>query len=197
MKIYDVSQEVFSCAVYPGDPAPKKETLCSMHQGDAYNLTAFSMCAHNGTHIDAPGHFISDGADVSGIRLESTVGEAFVTHFNGALSKNDAENILKKAEQANVNAKKRILIGGEATVTLDAAKVFAKEGVLLIGNNSQTVGPKDAPMAVHKLLLGMNIVLLEGLRLDTVPEGVYFLCAQPLNLAGSDGAPTRAILLRF
>ena len=54
MIIYDISQEVFSCEVFTGDPAPEKQMLCSMEKGDEYNLTAFSMCAHNGTHIDAP-----------------------------------------------------------------------------------------------------------------------------------------------
>lgn len=54
MMIYDISQEVFSCQVYTGDPAPEKRVLSSMEEGDSYNLTAFSMCAHNGTHIIEP-----------------------------------------------------------------------------------------------------------------------------------------------
>ena len=64
MKIYDISQEVFTCKVYPGDPAPQKETLSAMERGDLYNLTIFSMCAHNGTHIDAPSHFLKHGKTV-------------------------------------------------------------------------------------------------------------------------------------
>ena len=64
MKIYDISQEVFSCNVYPGDPKPERKTLSSTEKGDLYNLTAFSMCAHNGTHIDAPFHFLSEGKTV-------------------------------------------------------------------------------------------------------------------------------------
>ena len=61
MQIYDISQEIFSCQVYPGDPKPEKQTLSAMKNGDLYNLTAFSMCAHNGTHIDAPFHFLPAG----------------------------------------------------------------------------------------------------------------------------------------
>ena len=57
MKIYDISQEVFGCVVYPGDPEPKKEVLSRMSDGALYNLTALSMCCHNGTHVDAPFHF--------------------------------------------------------------------------------------------------------------------------------------------
>ena len=64
MKIHDISQEVFSCAVYPGDPKPERQVLCATAEGEAYNLTAFSMCAHNGTHVDAPFHFLGDGKTV-------------------------------------------------------------------------------------------------------------------------------------
>ena len=67
--------------------------------------------------------------------------------------------------------------------------------ILLIGNESQTVGPENAPMEVHLILLGAGVVLLEGIRLAKVPEGVYLLNAAPLNLAGADGAPCRAILI--
>ena len=62
--IYDISQELFSCAVYPGDPAPTREVLADMEKGDIINLTAFSMCAHNGTHLDAPAHFVKGGKTV-------------------------------------------------------------------------------------------------------------------------------------
>ena len=61
MKIYDLSQEVFSSEVYPGDPKPERMVLNTMEDGDVYNLTASQMCAHNGTHIDAARHFIKDG----------------------------------------------------------------------------------------------------------------------------------------
>ena len=73
--------------------------------------------------------------------------------------------------------------------------MFADAGVLLVGNESQTVGPENAPMKVHLILLGAEVVLLEGIRLAKVPEGVYLLNAAPLNLGGADGAPCRAILL--
>ena len=89
------------------------------------------------------------------------------------------------------------MIKGEAIVSLEAAEVFASEGILLLGNEAQTVGPEDAPMEVHQALLGAEIVLLEGVRLQNVPEGAYLLNAAPLNLSGADGAPCRAILLEL
>ena len=191
MIIYDITQELFSCEVYPGDPAPKKEILASTDKGEVCNLTALSMCAHNGTHIDAPYHFFSDGKTVDMLPLEKTVGEAYIAEHTGDVSAGDAENILKKA-----NGISRILIKGDATVTEEAARVFAEADIDLLGNESQTVGPKEAPMAVHKILLSRDVVLLEGIRLGDVPEGIYMLCAQPINLGGCDGAPTRAILIK-
>ena len=195
MKIYDISQEVFSCQVYPGDPAPRKEMLSLMEKGDLYNLTTFSMCAHNGTHIDAPFHFIKDGKTVDAICLEALVGMAFVAEHEGIVTGYDAVEIIKKAKEQNPEAAKRILIKGAAEVSLEASKVFASSEILLLGNESQTVGPEDAPMAVHRILLAADVVLLEGIRLSDVSEGVYLLNAAPLNLGGADGSPCRAILI--
>lgn len=196
MKIYDISQEVYSCVVYPGDPAPQKETLSNMDNGDLYNLTAFQMCAHNGTHVDAPFHFLNDGKTVEQMNLESFVGFCFVAEHQGVVTSENAREILRKAANATKpEAAKRILIKGNAEVSLEAAEVFTDAKVLLVGNESQTVGPENAPMAVHKVLLGAEVVLLEGIRLAEVPEGVYLLNAAPLNLAGADGAPCRAILI--
>lgn len=195
MKIYDISQEVFSCQVYPGDPTPEKKTLCSMEQGDLYHLTAFSMCAHNGTHIDAPFHFLRDGKTVDALGLEAFVGMAYVAEHHGLVSADDAAGIIQKAKEHSPEAAKRILIKGAAEVTLEAAKVFAASKMLLLGNESQTVGPENAPMAVHLALLGSDVVLLEGIRLAEVPQGVYLLNAAPLNLSGADGSPCRAILI--
>ena len=195
MKIYDISQEIFGCRIYPGDPAPEKKVLGSMENGDLYNLTAFSMCAHNGTHIDAPFHFIKDGKTVDEIGLEAFIGQAYVAEHRGIVSGADALEILEKAKAQNPEAAKRILIKGVAEVSSEAAKVFAAAELLLLGNESQTVGPEGAPMAVHHILLGANVVLLEGIRLALVPEGVYFLNAAPLNLSGAEGAPCRAVLI--
>ena len=195
MKIYDISQEVFSCQVYPGDPAPERNILSSMEKGDLYNLTAFSMCAHNGTHVDAPFHFLQDGKTVDAISLDAFVGMAYVAEHEGDITADDAIGILERAREAGRNCVKRILIKGKAVVTLEAAEVFSEAGLLLFGNESQTVGPEDAPMAVHLKMLGADMVFLEGIRLAEVSEGSYFLNAAPIHLGDADGAPCRAVLI--
>ena len=197
MKIYDISQELFSCAVYPGDEPPVRSVLKSMEDGSMYNLTAFSMCAHNGTHIDAPNHFCFDGITVEQIALEAVIGKCFVFQEAGGITADRAESMLAQARERDSEAAKRILIGGDITVTPEAAEVFARERILLLGNESQTVGPLMSPAQVHCTLLDAGTVLLEGIRLGEVPEGVYLLNAAPLNLGGCDGAPCRAVLIRI
>ena len=195
MKIYDISQEVFGCRVYPGDPIPEKKELKSMEKGDLYNLTGFSMCAHNGTHIDAPRHFINDGKNVNEMSLEAFIGMAYVVEHSGVVTDNDATEIIEKAKKYNAEAAKRILIKGDIEVSLEAAKVFASSNILLLGNEPQSVGPQNEPMAVHLVLLGADVVLLEGICLSEVSEGVYFLNAAPLNFSGAEGSPCRAVLI--
>ncbi|MBR5094309.1 MAG: cyclase family protein [Oscillospiraceae bacterium] len=190
--IYDITQELFTCEVYPGDPAPRSERLASLAQGDVCNLTAFSMCAHNGTHLDAPAHFIPDGKTVDQIGPERCFGPAYVAEHQGPLHAEDARRIMVRA--ATGGAGERILLKGDLVVMEDAAEIFAAAGIFLLGNESQTVGPSDAPARVHRILLGADVVLLEGIRLAQVPEGAYLLSALPLNLGGSDGAPCRAVL---
>ena len=189
-KIIDISQEIFTCAVYPGDPVPEKQTVYSTGAGDLYNLTSFAMCAHNGTHIDAPFHFLHNGKTVDRMDLAYFVGDCYVARHEGDVTATDAEEILKKA-----NGAERILIAGKATVTAEAAEVFAAGEIKLLGNEGQTVGPADAPMQVHLILLRRGIALLEGIVLHHVPVGHYFLSAAPLNLAEADGAPCRAYLV--
>lgn len=197
MEIYDISQEVLGCVVYPGDPAPKATAVANMEEGSLYNLTKFEMCAHNGTHIDAPYHFYQDGKTVDQMSLEKTVGWCYVAEFDGALTKSAAEEIFAQAEREHPQSQKKLLFKGKTTVTEESATYLVAKGVELIGVESQTVGPEDAPMQVHLILLGKEVCLLEGLRLGHVPKGVYFLHAAPLNFSGFDGSPCRATLTQF
>ena len=161
-----------------------------MDAGDVINLTAFSMCAHNGTHVDAPAHFIAGGDTVDKLPLSKTVGHCTVISHAGDVTAADAARMLQIAGNC-----KKLLVKGDAILTLEGAQVLAASGMDLYGNESQTVGPENAPMAVHKCLLGANVVLLEGVRLAHVLDGRYLLCAVPINLGGADGAPCRAVLI--
>ena len=195
MKIYDISQEVFGCAVYPGDPKPEIKIMLKISDGAVCNLSAFSMCAHNGTHVDAPLHFLDGGKSIDQVEMDRFIGYAYVAAHEGPVLASDAERILETARKRDERSAERILVKGKATVTAEAAKVFAEKEIKLFGNESQTVGPENVPKEVHLIMLGAQIVLLEGIRLADVEEGVYILHAAPLNLGGAEGAPCRATLI--
>ncbi|MDF2942934.1 MAG: cyclase family protein [Herbinix sp.] len=190
MKIYDITQELFGGKVYPGDPAPSFERVSKMEEGAMYNLTKFQMGAHNATHLDAPFHFYESGKTIEQLELSRCIGPCSV--IDVADYKEEKELI--KALEA---CQKRILLKGHHAVTLELAKIFNQLGVLLVGVEVQSVGPIEAPMPVHLELLGKDVVLLEGLVLEEIKVGEYFLFAAPLKLGGSDGAPCRAVLLNF
>jgi arylformamidase len=187
MKIYDITQELFGGIVYPGDAAPSYERVLKISEGAPCNLTNFAMGAHNATHLDAPYHFYDNGKTIEQVELSRCVGECSVLEL-AKYEKVKIEELLK-------TCKKRLLIKGDCVVTLELAKLFNQEGMVLVGVEGQSVGPLDSPMPVHLELLGREVVLLEGLVLGEVTEGNYFLSAAPIKLGGSDGAPCRAILI--
>ena len=124
--IIDISQEVFSCAVYPGDPKPRLQRLSDMADGALYNLSSFSMCAHNGTHIDAPAHFFADGKTVEQIDLTACCGRCFVCHHAGDLPGDTAAEILAAARQHG--CQQRILLADDCVVGTAAAEAPAFRG---------------------------------------------------------------------
>ncbi len=196
-RIIDISQEVFSCKVYPGDREPQKIIEKRISQGELYNLSSFTMCAHNGTHMDAPFHFLENGKTIEQIPLDKMIGWCTVIEFNGEMGSETAKQILAKAQEFHAEASKKILLKGNAVVTEEAAQVFAEHHIDLIGVELQSVGPEEAPMKVHQILLKEEVCLLEGICLQRAEEGIYFLHAAPLALGGFDGAPCRATLVQL
>ena len=188
MNIYDISQELFSGRIFPGDSTPTLTKIRSIEAGDSYNLTDLQMCVHNATHIDAPAHFLPKGKTIEQIELSRCIGPASVIAFEGIITANDIKKRLQKSE-------KRVLFKGSGVLTPEAATELNKLGIILVGTESQTVGDEENLAAIHLELLKKEVVILEGLVLKGIPEGHYFLFAAPLKLGGVEGAPCRAILI--
>jgi formiminotetrahydrofolate cyclodeaminase/kynurenine formamidase len=186
MKLYDISQELFSSTVFPGDVPPTFSRVMTIPK-DVCNLTTLSMCVHNGTHMDSPRHFVQDGKTVEELPLSIFYGECRVVAFQGLISKKAILPVLATGCE-------RLLLKGACEISEEAAVAITESKVRLIGVESQSVGNSNSPAPVHLILLGHEVTPLEGLRLGEVPEGKYWLSAFPVNLAGSDGAPVRAVL---
>lgn len=188
MKIIDITKELFSAPVYPGDPRPELEPIHRMEEGAGCNLSVLHACLHNGTHMDAPLHFCADGKDMAAVNLEDCIGECSVVCWDGELYGADVENMLP-------SLRPRVLFKGNVQISQSAAFVLSDSQITLVGVEAQTVEPDGGDGSVHRQLLGNNIVLLEGVDLSRVEEGTYFLFAAPLKIEGADGTPVRALLL--
>lgn len=180
MKIYDITQELFSGQIYPGDTPPTFRQVQSLSDGKDCNLTDISMCTHNGTHMDAPAHYIETGKTIDQLPLDIFIGPAMVT-----------EGIPSKEKWAALSQPTRLLIKGNQELTETEAALLSNSNLQLIGVEPQSVGSPE----VHHILLSKGIALLEGLVLTDVPEGQYTLIAPPLKLGGLEGAPCRAMLV--
>ncbi len=189
MTIYDISRELLSAPRYPDDDGPKLETVMSMAEGSMYNLSNLHMCVHNGTHVDAPLHFIEDGESIENVSLDKCVGYCTVIECDHPLTGQEAEELLPVI-------RKRLLIKGNGSITQSAAFVLAQGGIKLVGVETMSVGDPSAPRAVHLELLGAGAALLEGLNLSKVEVGDYYLVAAPLKIKGAEGSPCRAVLLK-
>ena len=188
MQPIDITRELLHAPVYPGDPAPALTPLSRMEYGDVCNTSALSLCVHNGTHLDAPRHFVDGGADIAELPLSRCIGECSVVEYDGMVTGAQLERVLHRLE-------KRILFKGDAQLHPSAAFVLAESGVELVGVEGPSVATGDFVTPVHRELLGAGILLLEGLDLSAAREGRYFLVAAPIRVAGADGAPVRAVLL--
>ena len=71
-----------------------------------------------------------------------------------------------------------------------------EHGVQLVGVDYLSVAPYEEGAPTHEILLKAGVVVVEGLNLSKVMRGFYELYCLPLKIAGSDGAPARAILIQ-
>jgi len=186
-RLIDISRTLENISKTPGDLSPAMRRARSMSEGEDYNLTELTMCVHNGTHIDAPLHFIADGGDVISCLPDIYVGKCLVREYTAALSARDIEVLPDDCT--------RLLIKGDVTVTEEAAQAIIRSGLVMVGIERNAIGVPGDPVPVHVMLLGAKIGVLEGLDLSDAPEGEAFLMAQPLKLAGCEGAPCRALLM--
>ena len=210
MTIYDISLTISpSLPTWPGDPALELKQIESMDQGAHANVTHISAAVHLGTHVDAPHHFLNDGRTVENLPLDVLTGPCYVVQLPDGVEAITAEMLERMELTFDF---KRILFGtsnshwwknGETkfqtdfvAITEDGAEWLVKRGVQLVGVDYLSVAPYGESVPTHTVLLKAGVVVVEGLNLSQVSRGFYDLYCLPLKIAGSDGAPARAILIQ-
>ncbi len=193
--------------VYEGDAPMKFEFLKDMRKGDALTLSAYSLGAHSGTHIDAPMHFVLGGASIDRVPLQPLIGPARVIDIPDGVQAIDVAELNRhewKGAQRVIFRTRSSLRGWMASANFhrdfayiapDAAQLLADAGVQLVGIDYISAEQFGAPAPMtHRILLGKGIPIVEGLSLEGVSAGDYDLIVLPIKIAGHEGAPARAIL---
>jgi arylformamidase len=206
--IHDISLPISeSLIVWPGDPGVKITQTSRLDKGDLMTVSRLDMSAHTGTHVDAPCHFFPGGSSVDTLDLNVLVGSALVVHAleADALSADvlerlaippGTERVLFRTRNSNRWARGEPEFDENfVAITEDGAHWLVEHGVRLVGIDDLSVGPFDGPMATHLILLSAGVIAVEGLNLSGIAPGLYQLVCLPLKIAGSDGAPARAILI--
>lgn len=191
MKYYDITRELLSSPVYPGDREPELEKVFDMHGGADFNLCSLSCSLHAGTHCDAFLHFCRDGQDIASMSLDHFIGPCLVLSVpeNSLVTEDDLRDRLPEGTT-------RLLLksGGTSFLAPSGAAVLLRRGILTLGTDASSVAPPDNEAGIHVPLLSGGVALIESLWLEKVPDGEYFLSAAPLKICGAEGAPCRAVL---
>ena len=161
------------------------------------------MSVHAGTHIDAPFHFVPDGATIEALPLETFIGPALVQVV-------EADRYITEAhvETMDLQGETRVLFKTRTsqllygatldpdfvTFSVEAAGALVGRGIKLAGLDYLSVAHADEQIPVHRAFLDHGVVLLEGIDLPEVTPGRYDLMCLSIRLRGADGAPCRAVL---
>jgi len=192
--IYDISTPLSdSTPVYPGDPPVRIRRVSDLASGDEFMLSEIAMSLHAGTHIDAPSHFIPDASTVDAIPLDVLIGDAILADITttGAIT----EDILKQFSFPADTTRLLLRTPDVAALSRCGAQWLVDTGVKLIGIDRLSIGSPDQSDAVHRILLAAGVVIVESLNLTAPSPGKYKLICLPLNIANSEAAPARAVLI--
>lgn len=195
--------------VYEGDAPMRFEFLKEMRRGDPLTLSAYSLGAHSGTHVDAPMHFVTDGAPIDKVPLDRLIGPARVIEIADDVQAITAAELAKHDWRGapRILFRTRSSIRGWMTSPLfhrdfayiapDAAQALADANVQLVGIDYLSAEQFGAPAPrAHQILLGKGIPIVEGLLLTSVRAGDYDLIVLPMKVGGHEAAPARAVLRR-
>ncbi len=205
MSWIDISTPLASgMLVWPGDDPVTVQQTMFIEAGDPYNLTRLAMSAHTGTHIDAPRHFLPNGAGMEAMPLALMSGPALVINVDDPRAVRahhipshlpPGARILFRTRNSTHHLTQPDFAEEFVFIERAAAEALAAAGAALVGIDYLSVGGfHEDPRETHEILLRAGIWIVEGLRLAHVPPGPCELLCLPILLPGSDGAPARALL---
>lgn len=191
--------------MWPGEPGPLITPVKRLADGGPANVSRVTLGLHTGTHVDAPWHFLADGATTESIPLATLCGTARVVDIT------DEQAVrVRELEREDLGGVTRVLFRTRNGALWDddhfhedyvfiepeSARWLVEHGVRLVGVDYLSVEQFTAPAPrAHEILLGAGVAIIEGLDLRAPPAGDYELFCLPLPIVGGDGAPARVVLI--
>jgi arylformamidase len=209
LKIYDISITV-TPDIVTWDNAERghsTEWLSHVNEESVAAVSVQSYGSHTGTHLDAPRHFVAGGATLEALDINDLVGPVQVVEVEGdsvtaeALERSNIPEGTERIIFKTRNTARKLLDDAQfhrdyVGVAPDAARWLVDRGVRLVGIDYLSIGPYGGVnVETHRILLGAGIIAVEGLALQDVAPGRYFLAALPPKVSGVEGSPCRAILI--
>ena len=190
-------------AVFPGDTVFTHTVNMSIKAGDNLDLSDINTTLHIGAHADAPSHYHLEGETIEQRKLSFYMGAAQVIEVQiPAGTRIGLKEITTEIKAPRVLFKTNSFPNPDHwnenfnSLSPELIEHLHSLGVILVGIDTPSVDPAiDKELPSHHALFKTNMAVLEGLVLSHVPEGFYDLIALPLNIAGADASPVRAILL--
>ena len=204
-RIIDITQAIRQgMPVYPGDPEPVIEQVCSIGK-DGFALSTIFMGSHTGTHVDAPSHVLENGTSVDMLFPGSLMGRAILLdlrHRGSPINADDLDVAWKAIDPGEgievLLLKTDTICSVEETDKLcleeDIAFWVQDKGIKVLGVDAFSIENKKS-LPLHRSLLSREINIVECLDLGQVEEGMYTFICLPLKITDCDGAPARAILI--
>ena len=207
LAVYDLTLTLSpDLTVWENDTPVQIVTVKDTEKGDDYTLSDIQMSVHSGTHVDAPKHFISDGAGVHDLDLDVLTGPVQVIDARGhrVLTESILSGLMMFQKMERVifmtdNTDRQILhaprfVRDFTAIDASGARFLVDSGIRLVGMDALSIAPYDNPNPTHHILLGAGIVVVEGLDLKDIRHGNYQLSVMPLKIRDCDGAPARVVL---
>lgn len=205
MKIFDISRKLGAgTIVYPGNP---KFTLRRLktHRRHGSELSEMTIGLHTATHLDAPRHFLRNGASIENTRLERCVGWCRVLNMTRVAEGIGEADVRRHKPQKGEMLLFKTKNSASSTrfnrkfihLTESGARYLARAGIRAVGTDGPSIRKyKLRPDTVHPLLFRAKILVYEGLDLRNIRPGRYYFIGVPLKIQNAEGSPVRAILIK-
>ena len=214
MKLVDLTLTISqSIPTFPGSPKTQF-ILWSTLKENGYNLELLFLSSHTGTHLDAPYHFVKNGAKIHQIPLGRLLGNGILIKIkkgkNQAITKNDLLSFERKNGhipkyssiifhtewQKNLNTDFYFI--NNPGLSESAATYLVSKEINLVGIDSPSIDlGKDKTFSVHKILAKNNILIVENLsNLNKISSKQFDFIILPLKLKDATGSPVRAIAIQ-